>query len=300
MNDLIQMGVLSCIAIACALVGPFLVLKRLTMFANSLSHTVLLGIAISFLLLGGSLFNISNLLLGALIAALLTALLTSVLIRFLKLQEDASVGLVFTALFALGIICVTLYTKNVHIGIESVMGNVDLLQGQDLILSAFLAGLNLLVITLFFRQFQLSSFDQNFAKVLKMPNFFHLLLLVLTSITCVGAFRAIGVLLVLAFLVGPYLTARIFCHRLSKLLFFSPMIGVFASITGVLLSRFFYEAFGMAVSTGGLVSSLVGLIYLLAKCFSSLKSKHAEKNLAFGKHRLHREEYPSGCKTPKV
>ena len=104
-TDEIQMGVLSCIAISCGLIGPFLVLKKMAMFANSLSHTILLGIVGAFLCLGGSvLFDFSHLLLGALIASVLTAFLTEGLVKWFRLTEDASVGLIFTFLFGLGIV----------------------------------------------------------------------------------------------------------------------------------------------------------------------------------------------------
>lgn len=278
MNDLLQMAVLSAIAISTGLVGPFLVLKRMTMFANSLSHTILLGIAIAFLLTGGPLFSFSNLLLGAFFAALMTAFLTEGLVRFFRLQEDASVGLVFTALFAGGITMVTLFMRDVHIGIEAVMGNAELIQIIDLKLALSLVGLNLVIVTFFYKQFQLSSFDRNLAKTLGIPcGFFHFLLLFLVATTCIGAFRAVGVLLVLAFLVGPFLTARLFCHRLPWLLFWTPITGVFASVLGVLLSRLSLDAFGLALSTGGIIATLLGAIYVLAKCLTSVKMPSCER-----------------------
>lgn len=280
MTDLLQWAVLSGIAISCGVLGPFLVLRKMTMFANSLSHTVLLGIVLAFLLTGSALFSVSTLLLGALIASLMTAFFTGGLIKVFRLQEDASIGLVFTALFALGIILVTLYTRNVHLGIEAVMGNVDILQVSDLKLTAGLVALNLGVIALFYKQFQLTSFDGNLAKTLGIPSsIFQFLLLFLSSVTCVGAFRAVGVLLVLAFLVGPYLTARLFCHKLSHLLFWSPFIGIVLSGVGVLLSRILFDQFGLALSTGGIVVTLIGLAYFCAKITLQGKLTRCEKKL---------------------
>lgn len=265
MTDLIQMAVLSAVAISCGLVGPFLVLKRMAMFANSLSHTILLGIAIAFLLTGSPLFSLPNLLIGALFAALMTAFLTEGLVRFFRLSEDASIGLVFTSLFALGITVVTLFTRDVHLGIEAVMGNAELLQLSDLRLAFSLVGLNLALILLFYKQFQLASFDRSWAKTLGIRcGFFHFLLLFLVATTCIGAFRAVGVLLVLAFLVGPFLTARLFSHRLPWLLFWTPLVGVIASIVGVLLSRFIFDFYGLPLSTAGIVATLIGLIYVIS------------------------------------
>lgn len=266
MNDLLQMAVLSAIAISTGLVGPFLVLKRMAMFANALSHTILLGIAVAFLLTGGPLLSLPNLLIGALLAALMTAFLTEGLVRFFHLQEDASIGLVFTSLFAAGIALVTLCMRDVHLGIEAVMGNAELLQWGDLKLALSLVALNLAAILLFYKQFQLTSFDRSLAKTLGIRcGAFHFLLLFLVATTCIGAFRAVGVLLVLAFLVGPFLTARLFCHRLPHLLFWTPAIGILASVAGVLLSRLCLDLFGLALSTGGIVATLIGIIYVLVK-----------------------------------
>ncbi|NGX47266.1 MAG: Manganese transport system membrane protein MntB, partial [Chlamydiae bacterium] len=117
-SDEIQFFVLSLIAIASSLIGTLLVLKRMTMLANSLSHTILLGIVIAYLLLfkagSGMPMNFQVLFIAALVTGILTTLLTQVLHRVIKLQEDASIGIVFTSLFALGILLVTLYTRNAH------------------------------------------------------------------------------------------------------------------------------------------------------------------------------------------
>lgn len=280
MTDLLQIGVLSAIAIACGLIGPFLVLRRMSMFANSLSHTVLLGIALAFLITGGGMFHLPTLLIGAFLAALMTALFTGGLIQIFRLQEDASIGLVFTALFALGITVVTLFTRDAHLGIEAVMGNADILQPSDLKIALSLAGINLASVTLFYKQLQLTSFDPNLAKTMGVRSgAFHFFLLFLAAMTCIGAFRAVGVLLVLGFLVGPFLTARLFSHKLPKLLVLTPVVGVIASVLGVLISRACLDLWGLPLSTGGIVSTLIGLIYLFSKWVVSVKIRACERKL---------------------
>lgn len=263
--DEVQIGVLCCIATCCAFIGPFLVLKKMAMFANSLSHTILLGIISAFLLLKGALlFDFSHLLLGALISSVLTAVLTEGLIKWFSLSEDASIGLVFSFLFALGIVFVTLFARDVHLGIESVMGNADALSVKDLRLVGALVLINGAIVLLFYRQFLLASFDSSFAKVLGLPSgAFHFILLFLVATTCIGAFRAVGVLLVLGFLVGPYLTARLFCHRLKPLLFYSALVGIGASVLGVATARHILSIYDIALSTGGIVVCFIGLFYFL-------------------------------------
>ena len=276
--DELQMAVLALIALSCGLIGPFLVLKRVAMFANSISHTILLGVALAYLavssLWGGGMFDVGTLLFGALIAAAVTAFLTEVLMRLFRLQEDASVGLVFNALFALVVTVITLFTRDVHIGVEAVMGNADLLQFGDLKLALALFFLNLAAVVLFFKQFQLASFDRSLAKTLGIPcGAFHFLLLFLAAATCVGAFRAVGVLLVLAFLVGPYLIARFFCCRLPWLIFWSSAVGVLISVIGVALSRHLLSVHGWALSTGGIVVVLLGAAYAAAAMASAWISR---------------------------
>lgn len=277
-SDEIQLIVLSAVAISCGILSPFLILKRMTMLANSLSHTILLGVALAALgagsLWGGQWFDLSTLLIGALLSAFLTALCTEVLTHAFRLQEDASIGLVFTALFALGLTLVNLCLRDVHLGVEAVMGNVDALRVSDAFLPSFFILINGLAVLCFFKQFQLISFDQPFAKSLGMKvGAFRYFFLFLIAATCIGAFRSIGVILVLAFLTGPYLTARLFCCHLGKLVMGTALVGVLASFTGVALSRHLLNIHGWALSTGGIVSTVIGIFYVLAKGFVRLRKK---------------------------
>ncbi|MBF8262725.1 MAG: ABC-type transporter, permease subunit [Parachlamydiales bacterium] len=277
--DEIQILVLGCISISCGVLGPVLVLKKMTMLANSLAHTILLGLAISFLIsrsmFSSTGFDMPHLLFGALIAALLTVFSTYVLTRLFRLQEDASIGLVFTALFALGIVVVTLFTRDVHLSVEVVMGNADALRFEDLVVAADLALMNGLFVLLFFWPLQMSSFDSGQSMMMgNRLNLLQPLLLFLTAASCIGAFRAVGVLLVLSFLVGPFLIARLFFHRLWHLLIVTPAIGIFASLIGVALARHLLSVYGLALSTGGIVSTLIALLYPAARIvskFSRLK-----------------------------
>ena len=130
-SDEVQIFVLCCIGCATAIVGSFLVLKKMTMLANALSHTSLLGIVIAYLILlpfapsgKENLHGISiqALLVASILTALLTTCLTQGFTQKMRLQEDASIGLVFTTLFALGVVLITCFTKNAHIGVEAIMG----------------------------------------------------------------------------------------------------------------------------------------------------------------------------------
>jgi manganese/zinc/iron transport system permease protein len=177
-------------------------------------------------------------------------------------------------LSSLGIILVTVFMRDVHLGIEAVMGNADILQMSDLKMSAALALWNLGFIVLFYRPLKIVSFDQNLARSLGIAaNFFHFMLLFLAAAVCISAFRAVGVLLVLSFLTGPFLTARLFSQKLKNLLILTPAIGISASILSVLLSRFVLQIFDLPLSTGGLTACLIGAIYAVSASLCGKKSK---------------------------
>lgn len=264
-SDEIQIYVLALISIASALIGSLLVLKRMTMLANSLSHTILLGIVIAYLLFGGIAMNFKVLITAALLTGIITTVFTQILTHIIKLQEDASIGLVFTALFALGIILVTLYTRNAHIGLEIVMGNADALHLNDVKIALGVMLTNVLFVILFFKEWKLTCFDQGLASSLGFrPALFNYLLMLLTSATAISAFRAVGVLLFLAFLVGLPLTARLLTHNLRTMILLACGIGVVCSLVAVGLSRHMLTVYNAPLSTAGLVVVIIGFAFLVA------------------------------------
>lgn len=277
-SDEIQILVLSLAAIAFSFLGTFLVLKKMTMVANSLSHTILLGLVIAYLFVahfvgsGGGLeqtFSLPVLFLAALLAGVLTTVCTQLLTQVIKIQEDASIGIVFTTLFALGVVAVTIFTRNLHLGLEAVTGNVDALHFDDVKLMFYITSFDLLIFLLVFPQFVMISFDASFAKCIGIKlQFFQYLLMVLVAATVIASFRAIGVLLVLNFLVGPVLAARCFTYRLRKVIAASILIGILCSLCAVALSRHFVTEYQTPLSTSGLVVLMVAIAYIIAIVFS--------------------------------
>ncbi len=270
-SDEIQLLTLTLLAIASSLVGVFLVLKRMTMLANSLSHTVLLGIVIAYLVtVSTSLINLQTLVIGALVAAFLTALLTQMLTHLMKVQEDASIGLVFSSLFALGVVLVTLYTRSLHMGSEAIMGNVDALHFDDLKRSLFVCLVNFVPLLFLFKEFKVTAFDVSFAKSIGFsPSFFNYFLMIQVAITAIAAFRAVGVLLFLILLVGPVLTARLFTHRLNCLILLSATIGAGCSVVAVALSRHVLSVYEIPLSTAGLLAVVIALFFLVSLCIKN-------------------------------
>lgn len=266
-TDEIQIFILASVGITGAVIGTFLVLRKMAMLANALSHTILLGIVVAYLLTSQLTFPI--LMIASLLTGLLTTLLTEFLHRVTKLQEDASIGLVFSLLFAAGIVLLTLFSKNVHVGTELVMGNVDALQKEDIKLVVGILMGNLLLVFLLYYGFKITTFDPLLARTFGLsPLLFHYLLMVQTSATAIGAFKAVGVLMVLAFFIFPPLAARLLTHRLSYMIWGAATIGIVAAIIGVALSRHILTFWGIGLSTGGLVVVTLGSLYILAICIN--------------------------------
>lgn len=283
-TDDVQILVLMGIAASSALVGTFLVLRKMTMLANSLSHTILMGIVLAYVFIprdtheGHSIPPMQALLAASLIMGFLTAFFTEFLTKVGKLQEDASTGLVFTFLFALGVILLTILTKNAHIGTEAVMGNADSLHRDDIMWTYVILAGNILISFLFFKEFKITTFDPALASALGISTiFFNYLLMAQVSATAIGAFRAVGVLLVLSFLTGPVLIARLLTHHLKRLIFLAVGIGCLVSIVGVALARHLLTQYGIALSTGGIVVTVLTLLYFITMGLKVIRPSRPEK-----------------------
>lgn len=271
-TDEIQLITLALLASSCTLVGGFLVQARKTMVANALSHTILLGIVIAFLITRffSPSYDLSEglstlqLFIAALASALLTTFFTEYLTKKMNVQEDASIGLVFTLFFASGVILLTLFARNVHLGSELVMGSVDSLHKEDLFSAAKIFLLNLFVFVLFFKEFTLAIFDPSFGELQgSKPAFFRYLLLFQTAVVAMSAFQAVGVVMVLAFFVAPTLIIRPFIKNLKMLLITSFVVALGVSLFSVALSRHILTLYHVGLSTGALTVLLLFFLYVI-------------------------------------
>ncbi len=275
-SDEIQVFVLGGVAISSALVGTFLVLRRMTMLANSLSHTILMGIVLAYFMTfssteqeGVTIAPMQAMLVASLITGFLTTFLTEFLTKVGRLQEDASTGLVFTSFFALGVILVTILTRDAHIGTEAVMGNADALHRLDLLWVYVIVGLNVCLFMLFFKEFKLTTFDPSLAYAMGFSPFaFNYLLMAQVSATTITSFRAVGVILVLAFMTGPALAARLLTHRLKSMLGWAVGLGILCALGGVALTRHVLTLYGVALSTSGVVVCVILFVYVCALLFA--------------------------------
>jgi manganese/zinc/iron transport system permease protein len=260
------------VASACALVGSFLVLRRMALLGDAISHSVLPGIVIAFLVTGSR--SSIPMLIGAGAVGVLTVFLVERLHRSGRLYEDASIGVVFPALFALGVILVSRYAWQVDIDLDCVLygeiayvpWDVLTVAGADLgpraiwVTGAVLA-IDLVVVLLFYKELKLTSFDPALAAALGFsPVAVHYLLMSAVSVTVVGAFESVGAILVVAMLVVPPAAAYLWTRRLSTMLVLAVTFGVVSVVAGYLAARAldFSIAGGMAVAAGALF--LVALV----------------------------------------
>jgi len=262
--DEVQIFAFALIGISCALVGTFLVVRKMTMLANSLSHTILIGIVMAFVLArplfpqGDQTLNLPLLLLASFLTALVTTCLTEGLIRLFKVQEDAAIGLIFTTLFALGVIAVTLLTRNTHIGVEIIMGNAEALTWHDLKLLLWIFGANTTLYFLVGQRLKLISFDEGFSRSLGMSrNGATYLMMMQVAATAIGGFRAVGVVMILALFTAPILIARLVTYRLERLILMGSAIATVTALVSVALARHTLSCYQVALSTSGLFVTLL-------------------------------------------
>ncbi len=273
MNDFWIILTGSLVAMSCSLVGCFLVLRKMAMIGDAISHAVLPGIVIAFLLSGTR--DSIMMMLGASVVGLLTVFLIQMLQQS-GVTSDASIGVVFTALFSVGIVLISLFTRNIDLDLDCVLygeiayvpWNSLQLGGMDIGPKAVWAvGLTLLlssmVIGLFYKQFKVCCFDPAMAAAVGIPvAVFHYLLMGLVSVTTVASFESVGAILVVGMLIIPPATAYLLTERLSVMIFLSMLIGVGSAIGG------YWVAFILDASIAGCMISVAGLFFILALLFS--------------------------------
>jgi manganese/zinc/iron transport system permease protein len=264
----------SVVAVACALPGVFLVLRRMSMLSDAITHTVLLGIVLAFFLTRD--LTSPLLLAGAALMGVITVLLVELLFRTRLVKEDAAIGLVFPALFSIAVILISRYSSGVHLDTDAVlMGELAFAPfnrftpfGYDIgpvsfYLMAGILLLNLAFIGLFYKELKLATFDAGLAASLGFaPALLHYGLMTLVSVTAVGAFETVGSILVVALMVAPPITAYLLTDSLGQMIGLSALIGVMSAISG------YWLAFTLDASIAGSMATMSGVIFGLAFLFA--------------------------------
>lgn len=287
-------------AMACALPGCFLVLRRMSMMGDAISHAVLPGLAVGFLV-SASRASLS-MFFGAAVVGVLTAVFSQWISRFGRVDRGAAMGIVFTTLFALGLLLIVRAADHVDLDPGCVLYGALELTPLDVLFSFSLAGLvvevpraavvlaavlagNLLVIILLYKELNLSSFDPSLATTLGInATAIHYILMAMVAMTTVASFEAVGSIIVIAMLVVPAVSAYLLTHRLWLMLVLSAVIAALSAFFGHLGALVVPGWFGFSgTSTSGMMAVAAGLLFLLSWFFGPsglllpLRKRWAEK-----------------------
>jgi len=250
----------------CGVVGTFLVLRGLSLVGDATGHATLPGVCVGFLAAGGSKAP-TALLLGALVSGFLAAILVGVLSRGARARTDASIGVVLSLFFGLGIVLLS-YIQASPTGAQAglnrfLYGNAAGVDTAEVYLLAGTAGLLLLLVLVFWRWLVAASFDPVFARSVGVPvGAVHYGLLAALSIAVVVSIQAVGVVLVSAMLIIPPSTALFFSARIARAAALSGILGASAGAIGAVLSYVFE-----GVSTGPAMVLVAGVFFAVALTF---------------------------------
>jgi zinc/manganese transport system permease protein len=236
-------------------IGVFLVLRRMSLMGDAMSHAILPGAAIGYLLAGLSLFAMS---LGGFAAGLAVALAAGLVARTTILREDASLAAFYLVSLALGVLIISIKGSNIDL-LHVLFGTVLALDDAAIILLAAISTLSLAVLAVIYRPLVLECFDPQFlrsASALSSPT--HLIFLALVVLNLVAGFQALGTLMAVGIMLLPAIAARFWANDVSGMIIVAVLIAFAASVSGLLLSYY------ANVPTGPTIILLCGIAYLLS------------------------------------
>lgn len=250
----------------CAVVGTYVVLRGMAFLGDALSHAILPGVAVGYLVHGPSHAALFWWSLGT---ALATALGIGAVSRRTQLKEDTAIGIIFAGMFALGIALISTMRSYAGDLAHILFGNVLAVGAHDLWLIGLFGGLAILAVVLLYKELLVVSFDPVLAATLRLPAAaLHYLLLLLIATAIVVSLQAVGVALMLAMLVTPPATAYLLVRRLKPMMIAAAFLGSFSGIAGLYLSYYLNMASGAAIV---LVSTT---LFLLALAFAPRRASH--------------------------
>ncbi len=267
----------SLVAIACAIPGTFLVLRKMAMISDAISHSILPGIVVGFFITQD--LNSPLLILLAALTGVLTIVLVEKIQQTKLVKEDTAIGLVFPALFSIGVIMIAKYANDVHLDIDAVLlgelaftpfdrlfyNGMDLGPKSMWVIGIILA-LTLVLLFAFYKELKLSTFDAGLATSLGFsPTIIHYGLMSVASVTTVGAFDAVGAILVVALMIAPAAAAYLLTTNLTKMIVLACFFGVFSAIAG------YWAANYLDASIAGSIATMLGLVFLVVYLFAPSK-----------------------------
>lgn len=275
MNDFYIILTASLVASSCALLGCYLILRKMAMVGDAISHAVLPGIVLAFLISDSR--DSATMLVGAGLIGILTTFLIEFFHKKAKLQTDAAIGVTFTWLFAVGVVLISLYAGKVDLDQDCVLyGEIAYVPLDTVITSGglnigpraiYISGFVLILIIIFiatgYKELFLTTFDPAYASAIGVSTaLWHYLLMGAVSITTVASFESVGAILVVALLIAPAATAYLLTDNFKWMLILASGTGILVSISG------YYLAVWVDGSIAGAIATMCGISVVLAVVFS--------------------------------
>lgn len=266
-------------AVSACLLGNFLVLRKMSMLGDAITHAVLPGIAVAFLVSQSR--SSVPMFIGAIVVGLLTAMFTEWIRGFGGVDEGASMGVVFTSLFALGLVILVQTADQVDLDPDCVLyGSIEMVPldtvavgGRQIPRAAIVLSvvtlINAAFVVAFFKELRLTSFDPSLADTMGFPaKWMHYALMVLVSVTAVACFESVGSILVVAMFIVPAASAYMLTERLWLMICISVLVAIASSVFGHLLAISVPLMFGFrSTNTAGMIAVASGLLFLVAASF---------------------------------
>lgn len=274
----LEIQLIAClVAIACAIPGTFLVLRKMAMISDAISHSILPGLVIGFFITED--LNSPWLILLAAVTGVITVVLVEYIQKTGLVKEDTAIGLVFPSLFSIGVILIAKNANDVHLDVDAVLlGELAFAPFDRLIINGVDIGakslwvigsivlVTLVLLFTFFKELKISTFDKQLAATLGFsPLVLHYGLMSVASITTVGAFDAVGAILVVALMIAPAAMAYLLTNNLIKMLVIAVVAGVASALIG------YWVAHYLDASIAGSMTTVLGVLFLLVYLFAPSK-----------------------------
>ncbi len=243
------------VGIICGVIGSFIVLRGMSLIGDAISHAVLPGVAISYML-GINFFY------GAVVTGMLTAVGIGFINQNSRIKNDSAIGIVFSSAFAIGVILIAQANSSIDLN-RILFGSVLSVKTSDMWMTLIIGAIVLLTVIIFYKELLVSTFDPTFAASYGLPNkFIHYLVMILLTLVTVASLQTVGIILVVAMLITPASTAYLLTNRLSTMIVLASFFGAMSSIIGL------YFSFEYNLSSGAVIVLVATTLFLLAFFFS--------------------------------
>ncbi len=270
---IVSAGILA--SLSCALLGNFLILKRMSMMGDAISHSVLPGLAIAFFLTSSK--ASFSMFLGAAVLGVITSVLTQWIHKHGNVDQGASMGVVFTILFAIGLVLIVQAADSVDLdpgcvlygAVEYIVLDMVTFSGYEIpraiVVLTIVFLLNSCFVFLFFKELKITTFDNQYATFLGFnSDFMHYTLMGLVALTVVASFESVGSIIVIAMLIVPGASAYLLTDRLSVMILFSMVFAILSAVLGHFSAVYLPTFFGFPdTNTSGMIATLSGIIFFV-------------------------------------